>query len=437
PFVESALAALTITWDGGFADADYAPLDWMRCEVHIGLAPDFTPDQATLRDTIESPQGGTVTVPVPYSTHFVRLRTRTTSGVAGAATSTVVGSPRKAATTDISAGAVTADLIAADAIAGKNITGGTITGSTIQTASSGQRIVLNYVTNTITVYNANDDVVAQVVPEGNYGGGGFWSRGFQSPVNIYSQLANGKLIFNTIDGAAITDGGLSFTLAPSSKAAQLVIDSGSATQANPPATIRLNAKSNSLARPTVTISDNGSGPCDLQVTGKVTANGIGTPLVARATSDRSRTSTGLTDDPELRFTVSPSTTYLLTGWIKYSAGTDGDIVLDWTIPSGALGEWAGHGPGVTLISTNDGPGTLIADTASTRGYLLRAESNDISQARTFGGTGDAQPYSVFIMGILRVQGTGGLYALQWAQGSSSTVETTVFADSWLRLEPVP
>lgn len=142
PTVEPALAALTVTWDGQFADAQAAPLDWMRVEVHIGPDALFTPDQGTLRDTIESPQGGSVVVPLPYTEWHVKLRSRTTSGVASEPTAAVAGTPRQAESADITAGSIVAEHIAVDAITGKTITGGTVTGSVVQTGASGQRVVV-------------------------------------------------------------------------------------------------------------------------------------------------------------------------------------------------------------------------------------------------------------------------------------------------------
>lgn len=169
PTVESALAALAVTWDGTFTAAPAAPLDWMRCEVHIGPDPDFTPDQGTLRDTIESPQGGTVVVPLPYTEWHVKLRSRTTSGVASPPTAAVAGTPRKADAPDIQAGAIVADHIAVDALDGK-----TITGSTVQTGTSGQRVVLDpespdpsqtaTATDTVPAVEVHSGAAAQVTP---------------------------------------------------------------------------------------------------------------------------------------------------------------------------------------------------------------------------------------------------------------------------------
>ncbi|MGW1468544.1 hypothetical protein ACWCPT_29885 [Streptomyces sp. NPDC002308] len=143
PVVAPALAALTVTWDGTFANAVASPLDWMRCEVHIGATSGFTPDQSTLRDTIETPQGGMVTIPLPYTEWFVKLRSRTSSGMASAPTIAVSATPRKAATADLTAGIITAELIAVDALTGKTITGGVITGSTVRTAATGTRLELD------------------------------------------------------------------------------------------------------------------------------------------------------------------------------------------------------------------------------------------------------------------------------------------------------
>ncbi|MGG2460542.1 hypothetical protein ACO0M4_12085 [Streptomyces sp. RGM 3693] len=147
PTVETALGALTVTWDGTFTDAPVAPLDFARVEVHVGPSPDFEPTQGTLRDTVETPQGGSCTVPLPYTQWWVLLRGRSLSGAAGRPTTAVAGTPRQAAAADLQAGAVTADTLAADAISGKHITGGTIdgaivTGSTVRTAASGNRVVV-------------------------------------------------------------------------------------------------------------------------------------------------------------------------------------------------------------------------------------------------------------------------------------------------------
>ncbi|MFF4408477.1 hypothetical protein ACFY1P_29535 [Streptomyces sp. NPDC001407] len=109
PTVTSSMGTLVISWDGKFDNNAVSPLDFARVEVHVGAVPDFEPDASTLRGTVETAQGGTVTVTLGYQQWWVRLRTRSLSGATSAATAAVAGEPRQAHTTDIAAGAITAD----------------------------------------------------------------------------------------------------------------------------------------------------------------------------------------------------------------------------------------------------------------------------------------------------------------------------------------
>ncbi|MEU9120047.1 hypothetical protein AB0C96_09325 [Streptomyces sp. NPDC048506] len=147
PTVEAAIGALYVSWEGEFVDAAAAPLDFARVEVHVGPTAEFEPTQGTLRNTVETPQGGSCTVPLPYTEWWVKLRCRSLAGASGPASDAAVGTPRRAASADLQAGSITADALAADAISGKHITGGTIdgavvTGSTVRTAESGSRVVV-------------------------------------------------------------------------------------------------------------------------------------------------------------------------------------------------------------------------------------------------------------------------------------------------------
>ncbi|MFD7855135.1 hypothetical protein ACFV6B_12740 [Streptomyces microflavus] len=196
PVVAAALAALTVTWDGSFEAGAVVPLDWMRCEVHVGATAGFTPSQGTLRDTIETPQGGMVTIPLPYTEWHVKLRSRTSSGAVSAATSAVAETPRKAETTDLTAGIITADLIAVDALTGKTITGGVITGATIQTDSSGARIVLD--ANQLYVLDASSNVLAEIEPADVYGRSRFITYNTVSGTDFYSALNAADLTFGIV-----------------------------------------------------------------------------------------------------------------------------------------------------------------------------------------------------------------------------------------------
>ncbi|MEU9238579.1 hypothetical protein [Streptomyces sp. NPDC048385] len=72
---------MAATWEGTFTDAVAAPLDFARVEVHAAGLDNFTPGTATLRGTLESPRGGTLTIPAEQRL-YVRLLTRSSSGVA-------------------------------------------------------------------------------------------------------------------------------------------------------------------------------------------------------------------------------------------------------------------------------------------------------------------------------------------------------------------
>ncbi|MET8571790.1 hypothetical protein [Streptomyces sp. NPDC004783] len=72
----------------------------------------------------------------------------------------------------IQAGAVDATALAADAITGKTITGGTVTGALIQTAASGERVVINESSNNkIRIYDTAGGLV------GEFGSGGVGVKG--------------------------------------------------------------------------------------------------------------------------------------------------------------------------------------------------------------------------------------------------------------------
>ncbi|MDJ0460575.1 hypothetical protein [Streptomyces sp. H27-C3] len=158
------------------------------------------------------------------------------------------------------------------------------------------------------------------------------------------------------------------------------------------------------------------------------------PMTARKTSDTSRTATTTAvADPHLTFDLVANAVYIMDGWIKFDGPAAADLNIDWTAPSGTLGEWAAMGAGNgQVVSANTTP-ALIADTQSSRGYLVRTESTDITAARSFGclGTGLA-PLTAVIHGTIRVGSTAGTYSLDWAQLVSDAGATTLYTDSWLR-----
>ncbi|MFF6903502.1 hypothetical protein [Streptomyces hydrogenans] len=160
PLVASVLGGVAAEWDGQLVGGAGVPLDFARVEVHASATPSFTPTTATLIGTIETAQGAIVTIPTTTPI-YVRLVTRTTSGTASAP-STQNGpiAPALIVADDVADGIITGSKLAADAIDGK-----VITGATLQTAATGQRIVLTPSgvpgTNAVRMYSG---VPAEVEP---------------------------------------------------------------------------------------------------------------------------------------------------------------------------------------------------------------------------------------------------------------------------------
>jgi len=161
------------------------------------------------------------------------------------------------------------------------------------------------------------------------------------------------------------------------------------------------------------------------------------PKTARKTADTSRSATTTaTADTHLTFEVEANAVYVWDGFLKYDAATGGDFLVDFSVPTGALGEWGAHGPGIVVIGADDSPLALQTDTIQSTGYMVRVEANDVTQSRTYGGLGAGTGITVLIAGTLRVGSTAGTFSLDWAQGTSNATATTLFTDSWLKLQRV-
>lgn len=162
------------------------------------------------------------------------------------------------------------------------------------------------------------------------------------------------------------------------------------------------------------------------------------PQVARKTADTSRAATTTaTADPHLQFTLEANAVYVMDGWLKYDGPAAADLNLDWTAPSGTLGEWLGWAAGHSPVITFSAAGAAQLDTQGGRGYPIRTETNDVASARSFGclGTG-ITPLTLILNATLRVGATGGTYSCDWAQLVSDASPVTLYTDSWLRLQRI-
>ncbi|SFK92779.1 hypothetical protein SAMN05216275_14174 [Streptosporangium canum] len=140
----------------------------------------------------------------------------------------------------------------------------------------------------------------------------------------------------------------------------------------------------------------------------------------RKTSDTARSNAASqTADPHLTLAVAANSTYLFDGFLIYSGPTAADFAFGFTLPSGATSQFAAH---------------TLADTAG-------ATYGDIDM-RVYA------PPSVFFMGaaasnaasmprgIIRTGGTAGNVTLIWSQVIGNASATTLYADSYIRLEKV-
>lgn len=158
--------------------------------------------------------------------------------------------------------------------------------------------------------------------------------------------------------------------------------------------------------------------------------------VLRKTADTSRSAlTTTTADPHLQFTAEANAVYVWSGWLKYDGATSADLVVSFSAPSGSLGEWGGHGVGITVIGAASTP-TLETDTSRTNGYMVRTETNDVTQFRTYGCLGVGNTLTVLFSGTLRTSTTSGTWSCDWSQSVSSATATTVYTDSYIWLQRV-
>ncbi|GAA3835275.1 hypothetical protein GCM10022403_080040 [Streptomyces coacervatus] len=128
PEVESVLGGLRITWDGGFADAEAAPLDLSRVQVHVLTSASAVPDARWPSATIEAASGASVTVAVNhYGPVWVRLVAVNTSGIPSLPSDAVRTMARRAVSGDLGNGVIQQGHIAVGAIATPHLAVGSVT----------------------------------------------------------------------------------------------------------------------------------------------------------------------------------------------------------------------------------------------------------------------------------------------------------------------
>jgi hypothetical protein len=160
------------------------------------------------------------------------------------------------------------------------------------------------------------------------------------------------------------------------------------------------------------------------------------PQTARKTADTQRSATTTpVADPHLTFQVEANAVYVWWGWIKYDSPVTADINIDFSAPTGSLGEWKAIGPGITRVvgATDATSPTLTSETPGNTGYMVRLETSDVATVRGYGGLGVGTEIGLDLKGTLRVAATGGTFSLDWCQRASDAGQTTLYTDSWITM----
>lgn len=151
------------------------------------------------------------------------------------------------------------------------------------------------------------------------------------------------------------------------------------------------------------------------------------PQTVRKNSDTSRTSEVASNDSELQFELEANAVYRMRGILYVSANnaeSNDDIIIDWTVPSGATGRWGAIGPAVNATS----------DTGT-----ARIIGSNIDASRQFGTDdgGSSNPTTIHVQALI-VTSSAGTYALSWSRGPTAGVAETItlYTDSFLTIQRI-
>ncbi|MEU6365777.1 hypothetical protein ABZ876_08475 [Streptomyces sp. NPDC046931] len=162
----------------------------------------------------------------------------------------------------------------------------------------------------------------------------------------------------------------------------------------------------------------------LTITGNLTVSGTGQtlPKYKAATTSRASTTT-ITSDPDITFSVVAGATYLVEGLLLFAADPAGDFKMGWTAPASANFQWSCFGQASTASA---GSGSVITD-----GQDLTSNSFGLG-----GVTDNNKTMTAQVRGYLTTAGTAGTFALQWAQITSSANATKLLAGTHVTLTRV-
>lgn len=143
-------------------------------------------------------------------------------------------------------------------------------------------------------------------------------------------------------------------------------------------------------------------------------------LFARKTADTARATAVLSDDPHLTVLLKANAVYTMEAYLILGADADGtDFNLDWTVPTGASGNW-------TPFAQPTGATAVEGD--------IRTPANNVDASRNVGAL-SATDLVARPAGIVVTSTTSGTYALSWARNAASGT-ATLRANSWLLLQRI-
>ncbi|MGW1801529.1 hypothetical protein ACWCQN_37840 [Streptomyces sp. NPDC001984] len=152
-------------------------------------------------------------------------------------------------------------------------------------------------------------------------------------------------------------------------------------------------------------------------------------LAVRKTADTPRATATLADDPHLSVTVEASAVYQVESTLFFytTDEANADLNLDWTVPAGATGRWAGFGQGTDALAGVPTPNANAA--------LMRTVSSAIDTARSYGALIDtANPLTVHTRHLL-VTSSAGTFALSWARTAAAGT-VTLLQNSYMTLQRI-
>lgn len=242
---------------------------------------------------------------------------------------------------------------------------------------------------------------------------------------LTSPTINGSTLSGTHTGTPLAN----LTLQASGPAVTPLTIKGAASQSDPLMYWRDSAggflasmgPTGTLQVPSIISSGTGIFQDDVQITHELTADVINFSRKAFKLADTSRTSTTLSNDPDLTIPLTDSSgIYAVEGLLNIRGDAAADINVGWSVPAGATGSW-------TPINFNV--------TASGNSANVEIVSSLWSAQRTMGlHATSTTPYGVHVRGFIRNNGASGNLVVQWGAATAGGTGTIMGLGSWLMVE---